>query len=1268
MRPLGACGRADLVRALRQGDQAMAQIAAELLGFRPVKAVKLAAIDTVKFTEKAQLTVGSIDQIAPIEEIPLTDIPFWYVDAYEPIAAAETVEQPVEPGEIEWTNRPTEPLRIPLLAPWRELQARLRCEAAQWHETRALDVPAVVATLTRGRQIERVPYERRRRWGPRLQIIADRSDRLVPYWADQEVTGHALSRLLASHQIERAAYWEGLSAPRLLTDGSASGDYRMPPPGSLVLVLGDLGCLTDGDLEVRNFWLGFGRQLADAGCQPTALLPCPPQRCDKALRDLWRLLPWARSCGSAADPQLRRQRAERLLRLVSPALRIEPGLLRAVRLLLPADEADSGTESDVWQHPALTSDSAAAATLAPDKAKEYRAAFATEPEALQRRVLAVLRQWRGPLPQEIWFEEIQSLEPVSRECLPEDDKAQDLSLASQFFVQFSQRARGLVAGGIANGSLAWYRRCERRLTAAAYADAEVGKALNRLSVALHKHDADFQPDRSFLPSDAPPDRVRRLAMSQVADQLQLIEQTDPTLFTQQGSPLGTVESGNGWIRIEPQTDSVSKTESVSDEFGETGEPPPWASDWGLDEYGAWVEFSVNIEIQESHDDSSYLNDDDSSSQYDRNIGYEKQVKITQRMRWIVPGKFMMGSPKTEAQRSDAEGPQHEVNIQQGYWLFDTACTQALWQAVTGKNPSRFKDGNKPVEKVSWNDAQQFIQALNQQLPGLDLGLPSEAQWEYACRAGIEKPFSFGDNITPEQVNYDGNYPYAGGKKGKYRKETVPVKSLPANPWGLYEMHGNVWEWVQDAWHDNYNGAPTDGSVWEPLNPLPEGEGRERATGAGRVLRGGSWGNLARLCRSACRDDLDPVDRIGNAGFRCARVQGRESGQQARGSAAPDDRSHALRGNVAEGVPRQAVGRNKPVLSEAERPAPAGVSGTEGDAREMPETVVARPYSGLQPKLLRLDTAPKATAPLPQAKVFAILTDCEKLTLRQTQKPEWAETIGRDRFGLWADIAVESKQGEPVIQRLRWIPPGRFMMGSPDGEPGRFNNEGPQHLVTISQGYWLFDTPCTQALWEAVMDGNPSYFKSPRRPVEQVSWDDIQQRFLPALNERIPGFVLPSEAQWEYACRAGTDTALYTGSIEILGDNNAPALDPIAWYGGNSGVNFDLDNGIDSSWTDMQYPNPKSGTRKVKGKQPNPWGLYDMLGNVYEWTQDEWHGSYDKAPADGSAWDSSGAGAARVLRGGSWLNFARYCRSAYRNNFDPDDRDFSTGFRCARVQS
>jgi formylglycine-generating enzyme required for sulfatase activity len=260
-------------------------------------------------------------------------------------------------------------------------------------------------------------------------------------------------------------------------------------------------------------------------------------------------------------------------------------------------------------------------------------------------------------------------------------------------------------------------------------------------------------------------------------------------------------------------------------------PPGFAHASGEDAFGRWAEFSVPD---------------------------PKGALVTQRLRWIPPGRFLMGSPATEAERYDDEGPQHEVTFAQGFWLFDTACTQALWQAVMGTNPSRFKGADRPVEMVSWEDCGIFIDRINRLRPGLDLVLPSEAQWEYACRAGTSIPFSVGSTITPEQVNYDGNYPYTSGAKGRYRQETVPVASLPPNPWGLYEMHGNVWEWCADHWHDNYQGAPGNGSAWRGA--------------AGRVVRGGSWRSSARFCRSAYRRANVPGYRSGLIGFRCARGQ------------------------------------------------------------------------------------------------------------------------------------------------------------------------------------------------------------------------------------------------------------------------------------------------------------------------------------------------------------------------------------------------------------
>lgn len=261
-------------------------------------------------------------------------------------------------------------------------------------------------------------------------------------------------------------------------------------------------------------------------------------------------------------------------------------------------------------------------------------------------------------------------------------------------------------------------------------------------------------------------------------------------------------------------------------------PPPFASAWGDDRYGLWADLEVPA---------------------------GDGAGIVQKLRWIEPGRFLMGSPETEAERSDDEGPQHEVTISRGFWLFDTACSQGLWKAVMRSNPSYFQDANRPVETVSWNDVRKFLAKLNERIHGLDLVLPTEAQWEYACRAGTQTPFSFGETITADQVNYDGNHPYGRDKKGSYREETVPVGCLPANRWGLYEMHGNVWEWCADG-----RRAYTMASVTDPVGPCD--------LGADRALRGGSWLSYARLVRSAYRRAFHSRNRGDFSGFRCARVQ------------------------------------------------------------------------------------------------------------------------------------------------------------------------------------------------------------------------------------------------------------------------------------------------------------------------------------------------------------------------------------------------------------
>ncbi len=266
--------------------------------------------------------------------------------------------------------------------------------------------------------------------------------------------------------------------------------------------------------------------------------------------------------------------------------------------------------------------------------------------------------------------------------------------------------------------------------------------------------------------------------------------------------------------------------------------------------------------------------------------------ITLEMVAIPGGTFLMGTEDEEIERLvkkfnweglRSERPKREVNVPP-FFIGKYPITQEQWRAIASRtdlkvdpsaplrvnldlNPAYFKDrpdsDRRPVEQVNWYDAIEFCARLSK-LTGREYRLPSEAEWEYACRAGTTTPFYFGETITGELANYNAGYTYAGEAKGEYRQQTTPVGQFPPNAFGLYDMHGNVWEWCADTWHGNYDGAPTDGSAWI-----------EKGNDNLSPLRGGSWGNYPDICRSAIRNDNYRRDnRDDNIGFRVVCVFGR----------------------------------------------------------------------------------------------------------------------------------------------------------------------------------------------------------------------------------------------------------------------------------------------------------------------------------------------------------------------------------------------------------
>jgi formylglycine-generating enzyme required for sulfatase activity len=240
------------------------------------------------------------------------------------------------------------------------------------------------------------------------------------------------------------------------------------------------------------------------------------------------------------------------------------------------------------------------------------------------------------------------------------------------------------------------------------------------------------------------------------------------------------------------------------------------------------------------------------AQEQKDLPKEFTNSIGMKFVWIPPGTFMMGSPKEEKGRVRDE-TQHKVTLSKGYYMSVHLVTQEQWKEVMGNNPSNFKgEKNLPVETVSWEDCQEFVKKLREK-DKKPYRLPSESEWEYACRAGTTTPFHFGQTLSTDQTNYNGDHIYGDGKKGANRKKTTPVGSFPANAFGLHDMHGNVWQWCQDSYGDY------------PQKDVVDPTGPEK--GEGRLLRGGSWSTLPQFCRSAYRDWDESGSRYDNIGLR-----------------------------------------------------------------------------------------------------------------------------------------------------------------------------------------------------------------------------------------------------------------------------------------------------------------------------------------------------------------------------------------------------------------
>ena len=783
----------------------------------------------------------------------------------EPEAPPQAPQTPLRPEEYLPRNPGVAAFR-PLM-PDLKLARRLQAALVQYLPGRNLDLRHLVPQLACGALPPRWPTIAWAYPPEHLTVIIDRSLHLRPYWDDQDQLVYLAGQWLGAGNLTTLTIqgnpWQVLAS-------WSGGQERTPPPccltpappaGCVVLVLSDMA-------PPSAHWVQALRHLGRHGARVLVSAPGSP---GAAAMPPVNLSAQSAENNAANNAPLPDAALEQLLTLLACARRIEPELVRAMRRLSPALAADPGLEARCWACHSCLNVSWDVCVWRVDKALAYRKKFEALAPQMQEKVLQVMREihsvrGRAIEVQEmlVWASHV-SVDTAARHAeaiaaaadwLRRLPLATNIENAAQYHAQGQAELLAFVQQTVA------FNGADASLIRNFYAIFGPLWGMAHLAAERNGQPA---PDPGALPAEhlahwrkpGVPQATRRYGLQQMNGQIVLktgghgSEYAGDYAWSPMGMALDldwlavTRQAGGSQFSY-PSADLVPLGDSLPQqamqlhtgrlalEVGEIRPPFP-AAEQGRDQYGLYADMLISV---------------------------GKAVQ-RQRMRYIEPGRFLMGSPETELGRYDDEGPQHQVTITHGFWLAETACTQALWQAVMVENPSYFHAKNKggpqhPVENVSWDMIQVFLGQLEKLVPGCNPTLPTEAEWEYACRAGSTGAFHFGAEINTELVNYSGKFWYEDEKgMGEYRERTMPVDEFSPNAWGLYQMHGNVWEWCYDG-NREYAAEALE-------NPGLDG----LLAGAARALRGGSWGSGAQGARSACRGAGEPGGRDDIIGFRLA---------------------------------------------------------------------------------------------------------------------------------------------------------------------------------------------------------------------------------------------------------------------------------------------------------------------------------------------------------------------------------------------------------------
>lgn len=779
-----------------------------------------------------------------------------------------------------WQNRPEARPRFPALMSEEAIQQRLLPTLRQEKATRRVDIDRLIDQVSRAEFVTKLPMQHRSRDTQALQIIDDRQVHLMPYWLDHSWLTWHVRDSMAEYRFSHAVIEQGETEPQSILHNTLE-DYQAPPEGSTILLLSDLGVLTDH----LHRYIDFLDQMLIQGYHLVVVTPCHLDDYPADLATKINLVSWEQDCCALPlrndidsspqatpkntdektddstplnnDPEQsentekatqcpRQKWGEQLLMLCSTAIRLEPELLRAQRYALNTYRRSIGkkplpasAESLAWQHRAVTQKHSVAATVDAEENKHWQITLKHQPIELKQAVFESQREWRGGkngLPDEIWFEEFAGVDHCcnAAEQVNLEWFNQDFEDTKDFLNYLHQR----ILSGHQTSDIdvpqtkAWLHRFDSRLTKEAFSEGSLQKYLQacflNISDEKGRTPAGNVVDPALVGKTQPEQPRQSAWLCQLGSQLAVIKHDPFNIPKNRSSLIARLDYRVCSLKVGNSSTPIELPEQLGDELT----PLLGSENIGVQKARLQTDLT-ELELcafkrpkwAKRVGRDAYGLFADLEIPHTNSEGKTPKIELIQRFRWIPAGTFMMGALEGEWEEHINADDCHKVTLTKGYWLADTTVTQAVWQAVMEGNFTDFK--NDYVKNISWNDTQDFIQKLNQgllaSLGGLVCRLPTEAESEYAYHAGKATKLSSRNYM---KVNFF-NHLDANGETPEGRSANTVMKPFP-NVWGLYEMHKIVEEWCADEWQRSL-------STHHAIDPYFSGH-----SGSERVARGRSW--------------------------------------------------------------------------------------------------------------------------------------------------------------------------------------------------------------------------------------------------------------------------------------------------------------------------------------------------------------------------------------------------------------------------------------------